>query len=41
MLKDVLREIYEAKLFSKSLIGKNLDISEDMVDEMVNQLIRL
>jgi DNA-binding MarR family transcriptional regulator len=41
MLKNVLREIYEAKLFSKSLIGKNLNISEEMVDELVNQLIRL
>lgn len=41
MLKDVLREVYEAKLFSKSSIGKNLNISEAMVDEIVSQLIRL
>lgn len=41
MLKNVLKEIYEAKVFSKALIGKNLDISEGMVDDLVNQLIRM
>lgn len=41
MLKNVLREVYEAKVFSKSTIAKDLGISESMVDEMVNQLIRM
>ena len=41
MLKDTLKEIYSAKLYSKYLIGKSLNISEEMVDQLVNQLIRL
>jgi len=41
MLKNVLKEINEAKVFSKALIGNNLNISEGMVDDIVNQLIRM
>lgn len=41
MLKNVLKEISEARVFSKALIGKNLNISEGMVDDIVNQLIRM
>ncbi len=41
MLKNVLKEINESKVFSKSSIGKNLNISESMVNELVNQLIRM
>lgn len=41
MLKNVLREIFESRIFSKPLIGKHLNISEGMVDDLVNQLIRM
>ncbi|TJX14752.1 hypothetical protein E9840_04975 [Tissierella creatinini] len=41
MLKNVLKEINESKIFSKSSIGKNLNISESMVNELANQLIRM
>lgn len=41
MLKYVLKEIDRAKMFSKSSIGKHLNISEDMVEDLVNQLIKM
>lgn len=41
MLKDVLKEISKSNIFSKSTISKNLNISELMVEELVNQLIRM
>ena len=41
MLKDVLREINNASVFSLSKIGASLNISEDMVDELVGQLVRM
>lgn len=41
MLKNILKEINEAKVFSKVLIGKNLNISVGMVEDLVNQLIRM
>lgn len=41
MLKDVLKEINNSKIYSKSAIGKNLNISEEMVEELVNQLVRM
>jgi len=41
MLKDVLREISLAKLFSISLISKSLNISESLVEEAIEQLSRM
>ena len=41
MLKDVLREINNSNGFSKSIIGKKLNISEGMVEDLINQLIRM
>ncbi len=41
MLKNVLNEVNNSKFFSKALIGRNLNISETMVDELINQLVRM
>lgn len=41
MLKDILKEISIAKVFSKSLIAKNLNISETMVEDAIKQLSRM
>jgi hypothetical protein len=41
LLKDVLREINNARVFSLSKIGASLNISEAMVDELVGQLVRM
>lgn len=41
MLKDVLREISNASVFSISNIASTLNISEDMVAELVSQLVRM
>lgn len=41
MLKSVLKEISTASAFSTSKIGNTLDISEDMVDALVSQLVRM
>lgn len=41
MLKKVLKEVYDSKLFSRSAIARDLNISESMVDELVSQLIRM
>lgn len=41
MLKEVLKEIRDSNVFSKALIGKNLNISESMVEDLTNQLIRM
>lgn len=41
MLKKVLYEINNSRVYSKALIGKNLNISETMVEDLVNQLIRM
>ena len=41
MLKDVLKEINESKVFSKTLISKNLNINEALVEDAINQLIRM
>ena len=41
MLKKLLKEIKEQSGFSKSLISRNLNISLEMVEELINQLIRM
>lgn len=41
MLKDVLKEIKEVKVYSKPLIAHNLHISEEALDDMLRQLIRM
>ena len=41
MLKNVLREISMAKVFSASVIAKNLNITEALVDEAIEQLSRM
>lgn len=41
MLKEVLREIKEVKVYSKPLIAHNLKISEDILEDMLSQLIRM
>lgn len=41
MLKEVLREIKEVKVYSKPLIAHNLKISEEILDDILLQLIRM
>ncbi|SCG82599.1 hypothetical protein DW1_0992 [Proteiniborus sp. DW1] len=41
MLKDVLKEISNAKAFSVSLLAKNLKISEGLVEDIVKELSRM
>ncbi|MEW8974388.1 MAG: FeoC-like transcriptional regulator [Tissierellaceae bacterium] len=41
MLKDVLKEINNSSGFSKSSIGKTLNISEDMVEDLIAELVRM
>ncbi|WP_353094956.1 hypothetical protein [Tissierella praeacuta] len=41
MLKDILKEISSAKVFSIHLIAKNLDISEVLVEDGVKELSRM
>lgn len=41
MLKSILKEVSNTRMFSKSLIANNLNISETMVEDMVNQLVRM
>lgn len=41
MIRDVLKEIKDSRVYSKVLIGKNLNISESMVEELTSQLIRM
>ncbi|NLL80798.1 MAG: hypothetical protein GX231_00660 [Tissierellia bacterium] len=41
MLKEILRELYLSGTYSKATIGKNLNISENMVEELISQLIRM
>ena len=41
MLKDVLKEISIAKVFSKQLIAQNLNITEALVEEAIEQLSRM
>lgn len=41
MLKDVLKEIKEVKFYSKPLIAHNLKVSEEILEDMLKQLIRM
>lgn len=41
MLKNVLKEINESNGFSRTLISKHLNIPEGMVDDLINQLVRM
>ena len=41
MLKEILKELYTSRTYSKFSIGKSLNISENMVEDMVFQLIRM
>ncbi|MBC8590361.1 FeoC-like transcriptional regulator [Wansuia hejianensis] len=41
MLKEVLRIMNDSQGFSKSSIATDLNISEDMVDELISQLVRM
>jgi predicted transcriptional regulator len=41
MLKEVLMEIKSSRIYSKALIAKNLNVSEEMVDDLTSQLVRM
>ena len=41
MLKDILKEISQAKIFSTSVIAQDLDISEGIVEDAIQQLSRM
>ena len=41
MLKNVLKEIDTAKIFSVSAIAKNLNTTEALIEEAIMQLIRM
>lgn len=41
MLLNVLKQIKEARIYSKPLIAKNLNVSEEVLEDMINQLIRM
>ena len=41
MLKNVLKEISIAKIFSTSVIAQNLNITEALVEEAIEQLSRM
>ena len=41
MLKDVLKEISRAKVFSISVIAKTLNITEALIEEAIEQLSRM
>ncbi len=41
MLKSILKEIHKARVFSIPLIAKNLNISEALVEEAIDQLSRM
>ena len=41
MLKNILKEIGDSRVFSKSKLAQDLDISEAMIDDMISQLIRM
>ena len=41
MLKDILKEVNDSQVFSKKDISKKLDISEEMIDSGMEQLVRM
>lgn len=41
MLKNVLKEINDSTIYSIANISRQLNISEEMVEELVGQLIRM
>ena len=41
MLKNILKALNESDVFSKSNIANNLNITEDMVDALLQQLISM
>lgn len=41
MLKNILKEIYTSEVFSKSNISNSLNISEEMLENGIEQLIRM
>ena len=41
MLKKVLNEIKNAKVYSKHQIARNLGVSESLLDDMIKTLIRM
>ncbi len=41
MLKEVLKEIKDAKVYSKQQISKNLGVSENVLDDMIKTLVRM
>ena len=41
MLKGILNKIYTAEVFSKPNISKELNISEEMLESGVEQLVRM
>lgn len=41
MLKDILKEIYKANVFSKVNISNNLNITEELLDDGIGQLVRM
>lgn len=40
MLKDILRILFDTKMYSKSNIARELNISEDMVELAIEDLIK-
>lgn len=41
MLKSILNEVYSSQVFSKTDISKNLNISEEMIDSAMDQLVTM
>lgn len=41
MLKNILKEIHSSEMFSKPNISKELNISEEMLESGVEQLVRM
>ena len=41
MLKNILNEIYKSQVYSKTDISKTMDVSEDMIESAMDQLVRM